>query len=172
MCVGRVDRSSLSFRFSLHRHSCISLLFDSQILVFHTTQFMFSCHVRSDVSLTSPDVRPQVIWRRWRKWGRYNSFKIRFIHFKFCSPSSSQTPRKQGTSHIQLSSNCLSEKFIWRNAWRDPAEMMHNKGLQEDDIQKLHKTATEQLNDQELLLSTISSLDLSRKHSRGWDKEC
>jgi hypothetical protein len=48
--------------------------------------------------------------------------------------------------------------------------MMHNKGLQEDDIQKLHKTATEPLTDQELLLSTISSLDLSRKHSGGWTK--
>ena len=34
--------------------------------------------------------------------------------------------------------------------------MMHNKGLQEDDIQKLHTTAPEQLTDQELLLSTIS----------------
>jgi hypothetical protein len=48
--------------------------------------------------------------------------------------------------------------------------MMQNKGLQEDDIQKLHKTATEQLTDQELLLSTISSLDLSRKHYGGWTK--
>jgi hypothetical protein len=49
--------------------------------------------------------------------------------------------------------------------------MMHKKGLQEDDIQKLHTTAPEQLTDQELLLSTISVLDLVRKHSGGWDKE-
>ncbi len=49
--------------------------------------------------------------------------------------------------------------------------MMHNKGLQEDDIQKLHTTAPEQLTDQELLLSTISASDLVRKHSGGWDKE-
>jgi hypothetical protein len=49
--------------------------------------------------------------------------------------------------------------------------MMHNKGLQEDDIRKLHTTAPEQLTDQELLLSTISALDLARKHSGGWDKE-
>ncbi len=41
----------------------------------------------------------------------------------------------------------------------------------EDDIQKLLTTAPEQLTDQELLLSTISAADLSRKHSDGWDKE-
>ena len=49
--------------------------------------------------------------------------------------------------------------------------MMRNKGLQEDDIQKLHTTAPEQLTDQELLLSTISVSDLPGKHSGGWDKE-
>ena len=49
--------------------------------------------------------------------------------------------------------------------------MMRKKGLQEDDIQKLHTTAPEQLTDQELLLSTISAEDLDRKHSVGWDKE-
>jgi hypothetical protein len=49
--------------------------------------------------------------------------------------------------------------------------MMHNKGLQEDDIQKLHTTAPEQLTDQELLLSTISAADLVRKHYGGWDKQ-
>ena len=49
--------------------------------------------------------------------------------------------------------------------------MMRNKGLQEDDIQKLHTTAPEQLTDQELLLSTISVADLVRKQSGGWDKE-
>ena len=51
---------------------------------------------------------------------------------------------------------------------------MHNKGLQEDDIQKLHTTPPEQLTDQELLLSTISATDLDRKHSvhsGGWDIE-
>jgi hypothetical protein len=48
---------------------------------------------------------------------------------------------------------------------------MHNKGLQEDDIQTLHTTAPEQLTDQELLLSTISTEDLVRKQSSGWDKE-
>ena len=48
--------------------------------------------------------------------------------------------------------------------------MMRNKGLQEDDIQKFHTTAPEQLTDQELL-STISAVDLARKHSGGWDKE-
>ncbi len=42
---------------------------------------------------------------------------------------------------------------------------MCNKGLQEDDIQKLHTTAPEQLTDQERLLSTISSADLDRKPS-------
>jgi hypothetical protein len=47
--------------------------------------------------------------------------------------------------------------------------MMGN--LKEDDIQKLHTTAPEQLTDQELLLSTISAADLARKHSGGWDKE-
>jgi hypothetical protein len=49
------------------------------------------------------------------------------------------------------------------------SEMMGN--LKEDDIQKLHTTAPEQLTDQELLLSTISAADLARKHSGGWDKE-
>ena len=48
---------------------------------------------------------------------------------------------------------------------------MRNKGLQEDDIQKLHTTAPEQLTDQELLISTISAADLARKRSGGWDKE-
>ena len=43
--------------------------------------------------------------------------------------------------------------------------------LKEDEIQKLHTTAPEQLTDQELLLSTISATDLVRKHSGGWDKE-
>ncbi len=46
--------------------------------------------------------------------------------------------------------------------------MMCNKVLQEDDIQKLHTTAPDQLTDQELLLSTISVTDLARKHSGGW----
>jgi hypothetical protein len=50
-------------------------------------------------------------------------------------------------------------------------EMKHNKGLQEDDIKKLHTTVPEQLTDQELLFSTISPTDLVRKHSGGWDKE-
>jgi hypothetical protein len=44
-------------------------------------------------------------------------------------------------------------------------EMMQKKGLQEDDIQKIHTTAPEQLTDQELLLITISGTDLARKHS-------
>jgi hypothetical protein len=92
---------------------------------------MLICHVRSDVSLTSADVRPQVIWRSWRSCGKYDSLKICLIHFKFCVPSSSQA------------------------------------GLQEDDIQKLHTTTPEQLNDQELLLSTISAADQARKHSGG-----
>ncbi len=47
--------------------------------------------------------------------------------------------------------------------------MMGN--LKEDDIQKLHTTAPEQLPDQKLLLSTMSEADLARKHSGGWDKE-
>ena len=100
-----------------------------------------SCHVRSDVSLTStdvsltsPDVRTQVIWRSWRSCGNYNSLKICLIHFKFCAPSSSEAPRKQGMSHIQPSSKKISENFIWRKTWRNTAEMMLNKGLQEDDI--------------------------------------
>ena len=49
--------------------------------------------------------------------------------------------------------------------------MMRNKGLQEDDIQKIHTTVPEELTDQELHLSTISVSDLDRKHSGGWDKE-
>ena len=48
---------------------------------------------------------------------------------------------------------------------------MRNKGLQEDDIQKIHTTAPEQLTDQELLLSTISTADLASKHSDGWDMD-
>jgi hypothetical protein len=47
---------------------------------------------------------------------------------------------------------------------------MCNKGLQEDDIQKLHTTVPDQLTDQKLLLS-ISVAFLDRKHSGGWDKE-
>ena len=43
--------------------------------------------------------------------------------------------------------------------------------VKEDDIQKHHTTAPEQLNDQELLLRTISAADLARKRSVGWDKE-
>jgi hypothetical protein len=49
--------------------------------------------------------------------------------------------------------------------------MIHYKGLQEDDIKKLHTTAPEELTDQELLHSTISATDLVRKHSDGWDKD-
>jgi hypothetical protein len=52
----------------------------------------------------------------------------------------------------------------------DKGEMTRNKDLQEDDIQKIHTTAPEQLTDQELLLSTISSSDLATKHCDGWDK--
>jgi hypothetical protein len=48
---------------------------------------------------------------------------------------------------------------------------MNNEGLQEDDIQNLQTTPHEQLTDQELLLSTISTVDLPRKHSGVWDKE-
>ena len=48
---------------------------------------------------------------------------------------------------------------------------MRNEGLQEDDIQKVHTTAPDQLTDQELLLSRISAVDLVRKHSVGWDTE-
>jgi hypothetical protein len=48
---------------------------------------------------------------------------------------------------------------------------MHNKGLQEDDIQKFQRTAPEELTDKELLHRSISVADLLRKHSGGWDKE-
>ena len=48
---------------------------------------------------------------------------------------------------------------------------MSDEGLQEDDIQKVHTTAPETLTDQELLLCTISVVDLVRKYSVGWDKE-
>jgi hypothetical protein len=67
--------------------------------------------------------------------------------------------------------NFFMPKFYLTEKPDEKWEMMWNKGLQEDDIQKLHTTAPEQLTDQELLLSTISAADLVRKHSGGWDKE-
>ena len=74
-----------------------------------------------------------------------------------------------------MSRTPLSSIFLFPNFTDgkpdEKREMMRNKGLQEDDIQKLHTTAPEQLTDQELLLSTISAADLVRKHSGGWDKE-
>ena len=45
--------------------------------------------------------------------------------------------------------------------------MMCNKGLHEDDMQKLDTTEPEQRTDQKLLLSTISAADLARKTSGG-----
>jgi hypothetical protein len=37
------------------------------------TSKSLSCHIRPDVSLTSADVRPEVIWRSWRNCGKHNS---------------------------------------------------------------------------------------------------
>ncbi len=62
-------------------------------------------------------------------------------------------------------------KFLFDGKADETREMMRNKGLQEDDIQKLHTTAPQQLTDHELFLSKISAADLARKHSGGWDKE-
>jgi hypothetical protein len=67
--------------------------------------------------------------------------------------------------------NFFIPKFYLTENPDEKREMMCNKGLQEDDIQKILTTAPDQLTDQELLLSTISVTDLVRKHSDGWDKE-
>jgi hypothetical protein len=45
----------------------------------------------------------------------------------------------------------------------EKGEMTGNKVLHEDDIQKFHTTTPEELTDQALLLSTISTTDLDRK---------
>jgi hypothetical protein len=65
--------------------------------------------------------------------------------------------------------NFLIREFLSDGKSDENREMMGN--LKVDDIQKLHTTAPEQLTDQELLLSTISAVDLVRKHSGVWDKE-
>ncbi len=70
-------------------------------------------------------------------------------------------PRKALEKRIQF----FYPKFSSNGKPDEKREMMRNKSLQEDDIQKLHTTAPEQLTDQELLLSTISAADLARKHS-------
>ena len=75
---------------------------------------VLSCHVKPDVRWRQVDVRPQVTWRTWRSYWKYNSLKICLILFKFCTPSSSQAPWKQGMSHTPLSSIFLSPNFIWR----------------------------------------------------------
>ena len=75
-----------------------------------------SCYVRPDVSLTSAYVRSQVTWRSRRSCGKYNSLKICLILFKFCAPSSSQAPWKQGMSRTPISSIFLSPNFIWRKS--------------------------------------------------------
>ena len=67
--------------------------------------------------------------------------------------------------------NFFIPKFYLTEKPYEKLEMIRNNGLQEDDIQKIHTTAPEELTDQELLLSTISEADLSRKHSGSWDKE-
>jgi hypothetical protein len=50
-------------------------------------------------------------------------------------------------------------------------EIPRKKGLEEEEIQKLHTTAPEHLTDEELLLSTFFAEDLVRKHSGGWDND-
>jgi hypothetical protein len=52
--------------------------------------------------------------------------------------------------------------------------MMHNKGLQEDDIQNLHTITPEELTDKDSGTTpqyNFYCADLVRKHSGGWDKE-
>ncbi len=75
-----------------------------------------SPHLVVTSGLTSADVRSQVTWRNWRSYGKYNSLKICLIHFKFCTPSSSQTPSKTGYVTHPTFFNFLSENFIWRKA--------------------------------------------------------
>ncbi len=96
---------------------------------------------------------------------RFVWFTSNFVHLH---------PRKPLENRVCHAYNLLQNlypKILSDKTRRDPAEMMHDKGLQEDDIQKFHTTVPEQLTDQELLLSTISAPDLVRKHSDGWDKD-
>ena len=77
-----------------------------------------SCHVRSDVSLTSADVRSQVTWRNWRNCGSIT--RLRFVWFtsKFVHLPRRKPPWKQGMSRIPLSSffypKILSDVKTWR----------------------------------------------------------
>jgi len=80
------------------------------------------------------------------------------------------SPLKTGHVTHPYFFNFFIPKFYLTEKPDEKREMMRNKVLREDDIQKLHTTAPEQLTDQELLLSTISAADLARKHSGGWDK--
>jgi hypothetical protein len=81
------------------------------------------------------------------------------------------SPLKTGHVTHPYFFNFFIPKFYLTEKPDEKREMMRNKVLREDDIQKLHTTAPEQLTDQELLLSTISATDLARKRSGGWDKE-
>ncbi len=49
--------------------------------------------------------------------------------------------------------------------------MQRKQGLEEAEIQKIHTTAPEHLTDDKLLLSTLCTEGLVRKHSGGWDND-
>jgi hypothetical protein len=79
-------------------------------------------------------------------------------------------PPKQGMSSFSLPSIFYPQILSDVKSDEIQREMMF-KGLHEDYIQSLHKTTPEQLTDQDLLLSTISEVELVRKHFGGWVKE-
>ena len=66
-------------------------------------------------------------------------------------------PLENRTCHTPLFLQFLFRKFYLTESLTIQLEMMRNKGLQEDDIQKLHTTAPEQLTDQELLRGGASA---------------
>jgi hypothetical protein len=110
---------------------------EHRTVVFVVTSGLTSAWRQLTSGLKSSDETDEAsgsITRLWFVW-----FTSNFVHLP---------PHK---SRIQLSSNFLSENFIWRKVWRDPAAMMHNKGLQEDDIQKLHTTIKTRLIDERSL---------------------
>jgi hypothetical protein len=70
-----------------------------------------SCHVRS-----------QVTWRNWRNCGKYNSLRFVWFTSNFVHLPPLKPPRKQGMSHISLSSifyvKILSRKSLTRSNWK------------------------------------------------------
>ena len=104
------------------------------------TSSRLSCHVRSDVSWRQTDVRPQVTWRNWRTYGKYNSLKICLISLQILCTFLLASPLKTGHVTPPTFFIFFIPKFYLTEKPDEKWQMMCDKDLQEDDIQKIHTT--------------------------------